>query len=286
MVEPDAAQFGEVADELGLHPLARDYAELDHHRPKLQHLDDTVFMVLKTLWYVDAEDAVETGEIALFAGTDFIVTVRRGQGNDLRTASKGLQTHSDTLHHGPPGILYAVIDQTVDAYLDVIDQLVIDVDEIETSVFSADRTNDSARIYVLKRELAEVRRAVLPLRDPLARLAGGDVPPVPEQAQPFFRVVGDHLARAADTVDSLDALLSTAFDAHLAQISVRQNDDMRKISAWVGLAAPPTVIGAIYGMNFQKMPELDWTFGYPFALVLMFSISGCLWLLFKRSGWL
>ena len=162
----------------------------------------------------------------------------------------------------------------------------IDVDEIEESVFSADRTNDSARMYVLKREIAEVRRAVLPLREPVLRLASGDIPAVTEEATPFFRDVSDHLARAAETVDGLDSLLSTAFDAHLAQISVQQNDDMRKISAGAALIVVPTLIAGIYGMNFKHMPELSWTYGYPFAVLLMAAAAGGLWVLFKRSGWL
>ncbi len=157
---------------------------------------------------------------------------------------------------------------------------------MELSVFSEDRTNDSARIYVLKRELAEVRRAVLPLRDPIGRFANGTVHGIDREAAPYFRDVGDHLSRCADTVDELDGLLSTAFEAHLARISVQQNDDMRKISAGAALVVVPTLIAGIYGMNFDHMPELAWTFGYLCAVLLMFGTSaGLLWF-FKRSGWL
>jgi magnesium transporter len=286
MHEPSSEEIHEVAEVFGLHSLAVEDAVKAHQRPKLERFEDSVFMVLKTLWYVDEEDAVETGEIAIFVGEDFVVTVRHGRGNELHSAREELETSRRVLSHGPGGVLYAVLDRVVDEYLDVVDELIVDVDEIEASVFSADRTHDSARIYVLKRELAEVRRAVLPLREPLARLAGGDVPTVTDQAAPFFRDVGDHLARAAETVDSLDALLSTAFDAYLAQISVRQNDDMRKISAGAALVVVPTLIAGIYGMNFQHMPELDWTYGYPFALGLMAAVAVGLWVLFKKSGWL
>jgi magnesium transporter len=161
-----------------------------------------------------------------------------------------------------------------------------DVDEVETSVFSSQRTNDSARIYTLKREIAEARRAVLPLREPMRRFATGAVPGIHEDAAPFFRDVLDHLTKVAESVDGLDQLLSTAFDAHLAQISVIQNEDMRKISAGVALVAAPTLIAGVYGMNFDHMPELGWQLGYPLALTLMFLISGSLWVWFKRSGWL
>ncbi|HEY0949409.1 magnesium/cobalt transporter CorA [Nocardioides sp.] len=286
MHEPSTTEVHEVAEVFGLHSLAVEDAVKAHQRPKLERFEDSVFLVLKTLWYVDEEDAVETGEIAIFVGDDFVVTVRHGRGNELHSAREELETSRRVLSHGPSGVLYAVIDRVVDEYLDVVDELIVDVDEIEASVFSAERTHDSARIYVLKRELAEVRRAVLPLREPLVRLAGGDEPTVTDQAAPFFRDVADHLARAAETVDSLDALLSTAFDAYLAQISVQQNDDMRKISAGAALVVVPTLIAGIYGMNFRHMPELDWTFGYPFALGLMAAVAAGLWVLFKKSGWL
>jgi magnesium transporter len=284
--QPTVEETEQVAEVFELHPLAVEDAVKAHQRPKLERYGDSLFLILKTLWYVDEDDAVETGEIAMFVGRDFVVTVRHGHGSELHSAREFLEGSEKVLIHGPGAVVYAVCDRVVDGYLTVVDDLVIDVDEIEASVFSADRTNDSARIYTLKREISEVRRAVLPLRDPLNRFATGSVAGVPADAAPFFRDVADHLARAAETVDSLDGLLSTAFDAHLAQISVQQNNDMRKISAAVGLAAAPTLIAGIYGMNFEHMPELDWTYGYPFALLLMVAISGGLWVWFKRSGWL
>jgi magnesium transporter len=286
MHQPTEEEIEDVAAVFDLHPLAVEDAVKAHQRPKLERYDDSIFLILKTLWYVDEDDAVETGEIALFVGHDFVVSVRHGHGSELRSAREYLESSEAVLLHGPGAVVYAVCDRVVDAYTDVVDELVIDVDEIEASVFSTERTNDSARIYTLKREISEVRRAVLPLRGPMNRFATGDVRGVPDEAAPFFRDVADHLARAADTVDSLDSLLSTAFDAHLAQISVQQNNDMRKISAAVGLVAAPTLIAGVYGMNFSHMPELDWIYGYPMAVLLMFAISGGLWVWFKRSGWL
>ncbi len=286
MHEPSEEEIADVALTFDLHPLAVEDAVTAHQRPKLERYGNTLFLVLKTLWYVDEQDAVETGEIALFIGRDFVVSVRHGQGNELHSARTDLEAGHQALTHGPGGVIYAVIDRVVDEYAAVVEELIIDVDEIETSVFSDERTNDSARIYVLKREIAEVRRAVLPLRDPLDRFVAGSVVGVRQEAGPFFRDVSDHLARAAETVDSLDALLSTAFDAHLAQISVQQNDDMRKISAGAALIVVPTLIAGVYGMNFSHMPELGWTYGYPFALLLMATAAAGLWVLFKRSGWL
>jgi magnesium transporter len=286
LYKPSAGELDDVAEAFRLHPLAVEDALKAHQRPKLDRYDDSLFLTLKTLWYVDAEDAVETGEINIFTGQDFVITVRHGRGSELHSARGRLETQGRVLTHGPSAVVYAVCDTVVDNYGDVIAELQTDVDEIETSVFSPARTDDSTRIYVLKREIAEVRRAVQPLREPMRKFAEGQVEGIETEAGPFFRDVLDHLNQNADAVDTLDSLLSTAFDAHLARITVQQNDDMRKISAGVALAAAPTLIAGVYGMNFEHMPELHWQFGYPLAVLLMVAISGGLWVLFKRSGWL
>jgi magnesium transporter len=284
--EPDRSELDAVAEVFDLHPLAVEDAVKAHQRPKLERYGDSLFLILKTLWYVDAEDAVETGEINLFVGSDFVITVRHGEGGALHQARLALEDRETVLAHGPSSVVYAVCDQVVDAYEEVTESLQEDVDEVETSVFSDLRTNDSARIYVLKRELAEVRRAVHPLREPVNRFTTGVVRGIHPDAGPYFRDVGDHLSRVSETVEGLDSLLSTAFDAHLAQLSLRQNDDMRRISATIGLIAAPALIGAIYGMNFKHMPELDWQYGYPMALLLMALASLTVWILSKRAGWL
>jgi magnesium transporter len=284
--EPSQDELGEIAAVFGLHELAVEDAVKAHQRPKVEVYDDSLFLILKTLWYVDERDAVETGEIAIFQGQDFVVTVRHGEGAGLGEARAQLETRSDLLTHGPAAVLYSVCDAVVDGYQHVAAELEVDVDEVELSVFSEQRTHDSARIYVLKRELAETRRAVQPLREPMYRFMTGQVELVPDGSHVYFRDVADHLARVGDAIDSLDSLLSTAFEAYLAQISVQQNEDMRKISAAAALVVVPTLIAGIYGMNFEHMPELHWTFGYPGALLLMVGTSlGLLWL-FKRSGWL
>ncbi|KQT94630.1 magnesium transporter CorA [Marmoricola sp. Leaf446] len=282
--DPTGEELARVAELYGLHELAVEDALSAHQRPKVERYADSMFVVLKTLWYVDAQDAVETGEISLFVGPGFIVTVRHGEGASLTEARRRLEANSHVLVHGPSAVLYAVCDDVVDRYEDVANSLQEDVDEVEESVFSDDRTNDSARIYVLKRELAEMRRAVLPLREPMNRFAAGSG--VHTEAGPYFRDVADHLARVADTIDTLDSLLSTAFDAHLAQISIQQNDDTRRISAAIGLIAAPTLVAGIYGMNFDRMPELHWLYGYPWALGLMLLSSLTVFLISKRSGWL
>jgi magnesium transporter len=284
--EPERSELDAVAEIFDLHPLAVEDAVKAHQRPKLERYGDSLFLTLKTLWYVDEEDAVETGEINLFVGSDFVITVRHGEGGALRQARSALEDREAVLAHGPSSVVYAVCDQVVDAYEEVADSLQEDVDEVETSVFSDLRTNDSARIYVLKRELAEVRRAVHPLREPVNRFTTGVVRGIHPDAGPYFRDVGDHLSRVSETVEGLDSLLSTAFDAHLAQISIQQNDDMRRISATIGLIAAPALIGTIYGMNFRHMPELGWRYGYAWALGLMVVGAGGRWVYFKRKGWL
>lgn len=284
--EPTKQELDAVAELYGLHPLAVEDALTAHQRPKLERYEDSLFLTLKTLWYVDADDAVETGEINIFMGKDFVVTVRHGAGGSLHGARVALEGMRHVLENGPGAVVYAVCDQVVDAYEAVAEELVTDVDEVEASVFGSERTNDSARIYVLKRELAEMRRAVQPLRDPLNRFALGVVDGVHDDAAPYFRDVSDHLSRVAETMDNLDSLLSAAFEAHLAQISIQQNDDMRKISAAVGLVAAPTLVAGIYGMNFTHMPELNWVLGYPLSLLLMAGSSLAVWIIARRSGWL
>jgi magnesium transporter len=284
--EPDKTEMDQVSELFDLHPLAVEDVLNAHQRPKLERYDETLFLVLKSLWYVDERDAVETGEIAMFVGHDFVISVRHGEGTELHTARVDLEHRAQVLGHGPSSVVYAICDRVVDGYEDVAASLEIDVDEVEASVFSVDRSDDSERIYVLKRELAEMRRAVNPLKDPMKRFATGQVVGVSEHSAPFFRDVADHLARVSETIDSLDGLLSNAFDALNARISVQQNDDMRKISAWVAIAAVSTLVAGVYGMNFQNMPELTWHYGYFLALAVMVLSSLVLYRLFKKSGWL
>ena len=284
--EPNQEELDEVSELFSLHPLAVEDALHAHQRPKLERYDEAVFLVLKTLWYVDELDAVETGEINLFVGRNFVVSVRHGEGTELHTARLDLEQKTQVLGHGPSAVVYAICDRVVDSYAEVAASVEIDVDEVEESVFSPVRSDDSVRIYGLKRELAEMRRAVTPLQEPMKRFAAGSVPGITTEAAPFFRDVADHVVRVSESIDSLDGLLSTAFEAHLARISVQQNEDMRKISAWVAIAAVGTLIAGVYGMNFDNMPELHWHYGYFFALAVMLVSSVGLYRLFKRSGWL
>jgi magnesium transporter len=284
--DPSPDELALIARTFDLHPLAVEDAGDSHQRPKLEHYDDTLFLVLKTLWYVDEQDAVETGEINMFVGKDFVVTVRHGQGIDLAASRRDLEHRAKVLEHGPMAVMYAICDRVVDEYERVGSSLAEDVDEVEESVFSPARTDDSTRIYILKREIAEVRRAVMPLREPMRKFSTPTDGLVSSVTATYFRDVADHLHRVSEVIDNLDVLLSTAFDAHLARASVQQNEDMRKISAGAAIVVVPTLIAGVYGMNFDHMPELHWTYGYPFALVLMIGVAAGLFAWFKKSGWL
>jgi len=284
--EPDAAEMRRVSAMFQLHPLAVEDSLTGHQRPKVEPYDDMLFVVLKTLWYDEQRDEVETGQVAIFLGRDFVITVRQGAGVSLASVRADLEARQHLLGFGPAAVAYAVCDRIVDNYEEVAAALEDDVDEVEASVFSPERTQDTQRIYVLKREVAEVRRAVQPLRMPMQRFATAAYPFVPAESSHFFRDVADHVARVSEVIETLDMLLSTAFDAHLARISVQQNEDMRKISAWVAIAAVGTLVAGIYGMNFEHMPELHWRYGYAWALGLMACSSVFLYRVFKHSGWL
>ena len=290
LYEPTRDELAAAAEAFGLHRLAVEDAFTAHQRPKLERYGDMLFLVLKTLWYVDETDAVETGEVLVFMGHDFVVTVRHGEGARLSPVRSHLEEQSpELLRQGPSSAVYGIADQIVDAYTDVVVELTKDADEIEATVFDPHRKTNvnatSERIYALKREIAEVRRAVLPLREPIRRFAGGEIAGVDPDVLPFFRDVHDHLTVAAESVDSLDQLLSSAFAAHMAQISAQQNDDMRKISAGAALIVVPTFIAGVYGMNFRHMPELGWHYGYAYALLLMLAVVVGLAVYFRKSGW-
>ncbi|MDW8807366.1 magnesium/cobalt transporter CorA [Streptomyces scabiei] len=291
--EPSEKEFALVTEEFALHPLAVEDALKAHQRPKLEVYDDSLFMVLKPVGYEPSTDAVTTGEVMVFLGDAFVVTVRHGEGSPLGVVRRRLEQEPELLGKGPTSVLYAITDATVDHYLDVATELQTDLEELEAEVFSPDvggSRNTASRIYTFKRQVLEFRRATGPLAAPLDRLSStgnaAAVPFVDEKAQPFFRDVNDHLTRVDESVEGLDRLVSDILSAHLAQMSVRQNDDMRKISAWAAMAAIPTMAAGVYGMNFEHMPELHWGWSYPALMALMVVAEVLVFRLFKRRGWL
>jgi magnesium transporter len=231
-------------------------------------------------------EVVDTGEVMVFLGQHYVITVRHGEHSGLTDLRARLEEQRDLLCLGPSAVLYAVADLVVDTFVDVAEAVTDDVDELEASVFSPDRTDDIGRLYQLKRELMALRKAVSPLEVPLQKLAERQIDVVPEAMRSYFRDVQDHAIRVRDQVSGLDELLSSILQASLARTTLADNEDMRKISAWAGIIAVPTAIAGIYGMNFRFMPELEWRYGYP--LVLLVIVVACVMLHrgFKRNGWL
>jgi magnesium transporter len=286
LFEPTPDELDAVRREFDLHELAVEDALHAHQRPKLEVYDDTLFVVLKPARYVDSEEVVETGEIHLFVSEAFVVAVRHGEASSLKEARKRLEGRSDLVAAGTGGVLYAIVDKVVDDYEPVVEGLANDIQQIEAQVFSDDRTNPVERIYKMEREVLEFSRAVTPLTPAIDRLARGHFALIDEDLHEYFRDVHDHLLREGQRIDGFRDLLSSALQANLTQVSVRQNEDMRRITAWVAILAVPTVVAAIYGMNFEHMPELRWTYGYPAVLLVMLTICAILYRRFRRSGWL
>ena len=285
--DPTDAEFDLVNDELKLHSLAVEDAVKGNQRPKVELYDNTLFVVLKTLRYIEETSDIETGEVMMFIGDKFVVTVRRGEANPLVGVRQRLESTPENLAHGEIAVLHAVMDSIVDNYLAIDAELQTDLEEIEEEVFSGVAGVDSTSIYRLKREVLEFRRAAIPLAGPLQMLHDGSRSPLSnKEIRLLLRDVADHLLRVIDHVESYDRLLTDILNAHRAQISVQQNSDMRRISAWVAIAAVPTMVAGIYGMNFDNMPELRWRYGYFLVLGVMALVCGSLYRAFRRSGWL
>ncbi|MCX4819208.1 magnesium and cobalt transport protein CorA [Streptomyces sp. NBC_01142] len=295
--EPTEAEFAGIAAEFGLHPLAVEDAVHAHQRPKLERYDDTLFTVFKTIHYVEhaeltaTSEVVETGEVMCFTGRDFVITVRHGGKGSLRALRYGLQKDAELLAKGPSAVLHAIADHVVDGYIAVAAAVQDDIDEVEIEVFSAPakgspRGSDAGRIYQLKREVLEFKRAVSPLLRPMQLLSERPMRLVDPDIQKYFRDVADHLARVQEEVIGFDELLNSILQANLAQATVAQNEDMRKITSWAAIIAVPTAVCGVYGMNFDHMPELHWKYGYPMVLTAIIGICLAIHRTLKRNGWL
>src|ERR687894_1527617 len=300
LLRPTEEEFGFVTAEFGLHELAVEDAILAHQRPKLERYGDTLFVVLRAARYLDRPEAVEFAELHVFVGPDFVVTVRHGEGPDLSRVRRRMEAEPDILRLGPEAILYAILDRVVDDYEPVVRGLENDIDEIETEVFGGN-TGVTRRTYELAREVIEFQRATKPLVTILGGLiAGADKHGVDPGLQQYLRDVQDHAIQVQDQVAGFRELLQNVLSVNLAVVglqqneevkalteaSIAQNDEVKRISAWAAILFAPTLVGTVYGMNFAYMPELQWRFGYPFALALMLVVSLSLYLAFKRSGWM
>lgn len=286
LVEPTTQEFDTVQREFDLHELAVEDAVSAHQRPKLEVYGDTLFVVVKTVRYHGAEDLVQIGEVMVFVGPDFLITVRHGEAGGLGKVREQLELQPELLALGPAAALHAIVDRIVDAYEPVAVSVREAIDEVEADVFSPRGPSPVERIYRLRREAIEFGRATGPLRPALRELTMPGIPNIDPKLIPYFRDVADHAAHIGDQVEGFGILLAGTLQATLTQVSVRQNEDMRRISAWVAIIAVPTAVAGIYGMNFEYMPELEWHYGYPGVMLLILAVCTALYVRFRRSGWL
>lgn len=287
LYEPDHALLRQVQAELGLHDLAIEDAVKAHQRTKVEAYDQSLFVVLRTAQVSAKGRRTEFGETHVFVGRNFVVSVRHGS----MQSHGGLRQHCESTPHllarGPGYVLYALMDFVVDQYLPVVQQLEEDVQALEEMIFGrARRADATTRTYRLRRDALQLRRAISPLIEVCTRLMRFDLPVIREDARPYFQDVFDHVLRLDEAIDMQRELLTTSLEAHLALMSVDQNEHMKRITAWAAIVAVPTLIAGIYGMNFRHMPELGWEYGYYLSLAVMAGSSVWLYVAFRRSGWI
>ncbi|MCB5169841.1 magnesium and cobalt transport protein CorA [Streptomyces bambusae] len=297
---PTESELHSLAAEFNLHPLAVEDALEAHQRPKLERYGDTLFVVLRAARYLDAPEEVDFGELHVFVGTDFLITVRHAAAPDLSAVRSRMEESPDLLALGPEAVLYAILDAVVDGYAPVVEGVQIDIDEIETEVFRGD-PEVSRRIYELSREMVEFQRATRPLVGMLhALMAGFAKYGTDEELQRYLRDVADHVTHTSERVDGFRQALTEILTVNatlvtqqqnaemraLAEAGFEQNEEIKKISSWAAILFAPTLVGTIYGMNFEDMPELKWAGGYPFAILLMAVVCTSLYVIFKKRDWL
>lgn len=289
---PDQHQMEGVAAAFGLHELIVEDAVNGRQRPKLEAYEDTLVLNMSTVQYVEhesvteASEIVSSGEVMVVLGRDFVMTIRHGDFPGLRGIREELEREPERLRQGPATVMHAVADRVVDSYIEVADALLRDVDELESVVFAPRSAVDIEQIYFLKREILELKHNIAPLQLPLRRLSVDHLVLVPREIRHYFRDVQDHHTRVAADVTTLDEQLTSLVNAAVAIVGVQQNTDMRRISAWVAIAAVPTMIAGVYGMNFDNMPELHHEYGYFLVVGFMLTLCVALFLLFRRNRWL
>ncbi len=290
LYQPDAAEFDEVARAFDLHELAVEDAVHAHQRAKLERYGDTTFMVLRPARYVDESETVEFGEVHVFAGPHFVVTLRHGSSPDLREVRRSLEARPDLLARGSVAVVHAIMDRVVDDYAPVVSGIENDIDEIVDQVFG-EGTDAPKRTYELTREVIAFQRAIKPLVPMLGELM--EEPGVEDDERRYLRDVQDHALRLEEQVDGFRTLLDNVLRVNLtletkalSEASHAQTEEVKRISGWAAILFAPTLVGTVYGMNFDHMPELDWRLGYPFAIGLMLAASATLYTVFRRRGWI
>jgi magnesium transporter len=285
--DPSSELLRQIQQEFGLHDLAIEDAQVAHQRPKLEQYGDSIFVVLRPTLLSSDEQHIELGETHIFVGPRYIVSVRHGATPSYAAVRARCESTPALLAKGPGFVLYAIMDFVVDQYFPIVDLLGDKLEQLEDAIFSQTFNRTTVqRIYELKRNMLEIKRAVSPLVDVCNRLMRFDQPLIPEDTRPYFRDVYDHAIRINEHVDTLRELLTGALEAHLSLTAVAQNDAMKKLAGWAAIIGVPTMVAGIYGMNFKFMPELEWRLGYPAVMAVMLAACGYLYYRFKRSGWL
>ena len=285
LYQPTREEFDSVAGEFGLHELVMKEALKVHQRPKIERYGETLFVMLKAARYVEEKEAVEFGEVHAFVGSDFVVTVRYGEANELVEVRRWAESKPELLRKGPYAVLYAIMDRIVEDYVPVVEGLDFDIDQIEDEVFD-NKPDVSKRIYKLFREVVQFHQATQPLAGALERLTENNASGIDPEVRRYLRDVQDRVLRVTERAQGFRELLTNILSVNLTLVSVNQNDQTKKISAWAAIVVLPTFIAGIYGMNFDYMPELHWKYGYLMALSLMALIAFALYRNFKRAGWL
>jgi magnesium transporter len=284
--EARPAELERLAEDYSLDPLAVEDTLSGKQRPKLDEYSGQTFLLLKTVAYDPRSERVVLGDVSLYVSPMYVIAVRHGEALPLKSVRAQLEANPKKLADGSTSVVHEVVDRLVDQYMDVSAHLLEDVEQLEDSVFDDEVPSPASRLYFVKREVIEFRRAVLPLVAPLTKLAEGKVRYIDPKYSARFADVRDHLLKVMDEIEFMNDLIDAALHANAALIQVNQNEDMRKISAWVGIGAVPTMVAGIYGMNFEHMPELGWKFGYPLVLVGLTIVCGQLFRTFRRNRWL
>ncbi|MET0517626.1 MAG: magnesium/cobalt transporter CorA [Burkholderiaceae bacterium] len=283
--DADAAELEGFRRQFNLHPLAVEDASQGHQRPKVEEYGEDLFVVMHLLDWTGGE--LQQGEVAVFVGRNYVLSVRSGSKTHFLGVRERCEREPELLRQGPSFVLYALMDAVVDRYFPIVDLLESELEEIEQSIFTSGAARDNIeRLYTLKRRLMLLRRAVSPMLEMLSKLHGGRTPPVCANSDDYFRDVADHLARIHAAIESVRETIGTAIQANLSMVAIEDSDVTKRLAAWAGIFAAATAFAGIWGMNFEFMPELKWTWGYPAALGLIVSVCGLLWWRFRRAGWL
>jgi magnesium transporter len=290
MFEPTQSELGQMAEEFGLHELAVEDASKGHQRPKIEEYGDSLFAVLHPVEIVKPDDGAEElkiGEVDIFVGPNYVLTVRHRTQLGFAAVRARTEREPELLRHGAGFVLYALIDNVVDRYFPVLDQLETRLEASEEQLFtSASSRGKIEELYTIKRQLMALKHIVAPLMEAVGKLYGGRVPHLCQGTQEYFRDVYDHLARINGTIESIREMLTTAIQVNLALIGIADNEVTKRLAAWGALITVPTLIAGIYGMNFKHMPELDWSIGYPLVVFGMVAIDAMLFVRFRRVKWI